>query len=165
MGTGARQPHLKSADPCGQRGRETKIHLGKTNLILSRPWMPMRTSVIFIPCTSLEELCFGRVKVKVKSLSPTLCDPMDCSLPGSSVHGIFQAIFLEWIAISFSRGIFPTQGSNLGLLHCRQTLYHLSHQGNPIQHCVNFIWNSSQFSPAHTFSMRRLVPKVMEMPL
>ena len=34
----------------------------------------------------------------------TLCDPMDCSLPGSSVHGIFQAIVLEWIVISFSRG-------------------------------------------------------------
>ena len=34
----------------------------------------------------------------------TLCDPMDCSLPGSSVHGIFQAIVLEWIAIFFSRG-------------------------------------------------------------
>ena len=34
----------------------------------------------------------------------TLCHPMDCSLPGSSVHGIFQAIVLEWIAISFSRG-------------------------------------------------------------
>ena len=34
---------------------------------------------------------------------PTLSDPMDCSLPGSSVHGIFQAIVLEWIAISFSR--------------------------------------------------------------
>ena len=33
----------------------------------------------------------------------TLCDPMDCSLPGSSVHGIFQAIILEWVAISFSR--------------------------------------------------------------
>ena len=32
------------------------------------------------------------------------CDPMDCSLPGSSVHGIFQAIVLEWIAIFFSRG-------------------------------------------------------------
>ena len=35
---------------------------------------------------------------------PTLCDPVDCSLPGSSVHGIFQAIVLEWIAISFSSG-------------------------------------------------------------
>ena len=44
-----------------------------------------------------------QVKVKVKSC-PTLCDPMDCNLSGSSVHGIFQAIVLEWIAISFSRG-------------------------------------------------------------
>ena len=34
---------------------------------------------------------------------PTLCDPIDCSLPGSSVHGIFQAIVLEWTAISFSK--------------------------------------------------------------
>ena len=34
----------------------------------------------------------------------TLCNPMDCSLPGSSVHGILQARILEWVAISFSRG-------------------------------------------------------------
>ena len=43
------------------------------------------------------------VKVKVKSYL-TLCDPMDCSLPGFSVHGILQARILEWVAISFSRG-------------------------------------------------------------
>ena len=41
---------------------------------------------------------------EVAQSCPTLCDPIDCSLPGSSVHGIFQAIVLEWIAISFSRG-------------------------------------------------------------
>ena len=41
---------------------------------------------------------------EVAQSCPTLCDPMDYSLPGSSVHGIFQAIVLEWIAISFSRG-------------------------------------------------------------
>ena len=35
-------------------------------------------------------------------LCPTLCDPMDCSLPGSSLHGILQARVLEWVAISFS---------------------------------------------------------------
>ena len=65
---------------------------------------------------------------KVKSLSRVrLCDPMDCSLPGSSVYGIFQARVLEWVTISFSRGwIFPTQGSNLGLPRCRQTLYRQS---------------------------------------
>ena len=39
---------------------------------------------------------------EVAQLCPTLHDPMDCSLPGSSVHGIFQAGVLEWVAISFS---------------------------------------------------------------
>ena len=52
---------------------------------------------------------------------------MDCIPPGSSVHGISQASILEWVAIFFS-GIFPTQGLNLSLLHCRQSLYRLSHQ-------------------------------------
>ena len=41
---------------------------------------------------------------EVAQLCPTLCDPMDCGLPGSSFHGIFQARILEWVAISFSRG-------------------------------------------------------------
>ena len=41
---------------------------------------------------------------EVAQLCPTLCNPMDCSLPSFSVYGIFQAIVLEWIAISFSRG-------------------------------------------------------------
>ena len=53
---------------------------------------------------------------------------MDCSLPGSSVHGILQARILEWVALPVSRGIFPIQGLNLDLLHCRQILHHLSHQ-------------------------------------
>ena len=61
---------------------------------------------------------------------PTLWDPMDYSLPGFSVHGIFQARILKWVAISFSRGFFPTQGLNLGLLLCKQILYQLSYQGN-----------------------------------
>ena len=40
---------------------------------------------------------------EVTQSCPTLCDPLDCSLPGSSIHGIFQARALEWVAISFSR--------------------------------------------------------------
>ena len=59
---------------------------------------------------------------KVLQTCPTLCDPMDCSLPGSSVLGILQARILEWVAIPF----FLTQGPNLGLLQCRQILYCLS---------------------------------------
>ena len=45
-----------------------------------------------------------KVKVLVPQSFPALCDPMDCSPPGSSVYGIFQARIMEWVAISFSRG-------------------------------------------------------------
>ena len=61
-----------------------------------------------------------------------LCDPMDCSLPGFSVHGIFQARILECVCHFLLQEIFPTQGLNPGLLHCRQTLYHLIHQGSHV---------------------------------
>ena len=66
--------------------------------------------------------------------------PIDCSLPGSSVHGIFQATVLQWVAIG---GVFLTQGLNPGLLHCRQTLYHLNHQG-PIQ-ITTMLWTQVTF--------------------
>ena len=71
-----------------------------------------------------------KVKVLVTQSCPTLCNPMDCSLPGSSVHGILQTRILEWVTMPFSRGIFLTQELNLSLPHCRQILYHLSHQGS-----------------------------------
>ena len=74
---------------------------------------------------------FLRCCCLVAQLCPTLCNPMDCSPPGSSVHGIFQARVLEWVAISFSRGSSRPQGLNLDLLHCGQMLYCLSHQGSP----------------------------------
>ena len=69
-------------------------------------------------------------KKKVKSLSHVrLCDPMDCSLPGSSVRGILEATV--GVGCYFLlQGIFLTQGSNLGLPHCRQMLYFLRHQGS-----------------------------------
>ena len=79
------------------------------------------------------------VKVLVSQFF-SVCNPMDCSPPGSSVHGILQARILEWVAIPFSRGIFLfffffqgiflTQESKLGLLHFRWILYHLSYQGS-----------------------------------
>ena len=56
----------------------------------------------------------------VAQLCPTCCDPMDCSLLGSSVD-----------SPSLLQGIFLIQGSNLGLLHCRQILNSLSYQGSP----------------------------------
>ena len=51
---------------------------------------------------SIFSLLFAVKWSKVVQSCPTFCNPMDCSLPGSSVPGIFQAIVLEWIAISFS---------------------------------------------------------------
>ena len=69
------------------------------------------------------------VKVLAPQSCPTLFDPMDCSPPGSSVHGVLQARILEWVAIPYAGGILLTQGSNLGLLLRRQILYHLSNQG------------------------------------
>ena len=56
---------------------------------------------------------------------------MDCSPPGSPVHGILQARTLDWTAIPFSREFFLIQGANPGLLHCRQILHCLSHQDLP----------------------------------
>ena len=56
------------------------------------------------PKTPLISSLLLQSESEVAQSCPTLCDLMDCSLPGSSVHGIFQATVLEWIAISFSRG-------------------------------------------------------------
>ena len=65
----------------------------------------------------------------------TLCDSVDCSPPGSSIHGIFQARILKWVAVSSSRRSSPTQGLNLHLLHLlhwQANSLPLSHQGSPI---------------------------------
>ena len=69
----------------------------------------------------------------VAQLSLTLWNPMDCSLAGSSVHGDSPGKNTEVGCHALLHGIFPTQGSNPGLLHCRQILYHLSHQGSPTE--------------------------------
>ena len=69
----------------------------------------------------------------VAHLWPTLCNPLDCSLPGSSVHGIFQARILEWVAIFFSKGSsLPRNQTHVSciagsFLHFRRILYLLSH--------------------------------------
>ena len=63
----------------------------------------------------------------------TLCDPMGCSLPGSSVYGIFQERVLEWVAISFSRGPSQTRESNLCLLLWQADSFPLSNQRNLIR--------------------------------
>ena len=71
-------------------------------------------------------------EVKLAQSCLTLCHPMDCSPPSSFILRTLQARLLLCLAIPLFRGIFLTQGSNPCLLHCRQILYHLSHQGKPI---------------------------------
>ena len=68
---------------------------------------------------------------------PTLCDPMDCSLPGSSVHGIFQARILEWVAISCFRGSSRFRDWTHVSCVCyigRQILYHWATWEAPFRH-------------------------------
>ena len=62
----------------------------------------------------------------------TVCDPVDCSPPGSSVHGIFPGKNTGVGSHFLLQGISPIQGLNRGLPHCRQILNHLNHQGS---HC------------------------------
>ena len=69
-----------------------------------------------------------KVKVLIDQSCPTLCDPIDYRLPGSSVHGILQARITCVGCHFLLQGIFPTQALNLGFQHCRQIIYHLSHQ-------------------------------------
>ena len=89
-----------------------------------------------------------QVEVKVAQLCLTLRNPMDCSPPGSSVHGIFQARILESVVISFSRdlptpGIKPRSPSIAGCLYC------LSHQWSThrlkvITKCKTFFGSNKQ---------------------
>ena len=65
------------------------------------------------------------------SVMPKLLRPHDCSPPGSSVHGDSPGKN-TWVGChALLQGIFPTQGLNPGLLHCRQILYCLNQQGSP----------------------------------
>ena len=64
----------------------------------------------------------------------TLCDPVDCSPPGSSVHGVLQARILEWAAMPSSRGTSqPRDWTHVSYISCfgRWVLYHLCHLGSP----------------------------------
>ena len=84
-------------------------------------------------------ILFYPIAVVVFSGVQLFCDPMDCSLPGSSVHGISQARILEWVATSFSRGSFQSRGQTRGTyFSCigRQILYHWCYLGSPLFYII-----------------------------
>ena len=82
---------------------------------LSRPWdSPGKNTGV--GCHFLLQCMKVKSESEVAQLCPTLCDPMDCSPPGSSTHGIFQARVLEWGAISFSDWLAQVLGKSWQLL-------------------------------------------------
>ena len=83
-----------------------------------------------IPCIARQILNPWSVCLVTQS-SPTLCDPIDYSLPGSFVHGDSPGKNTGVGFHALLQGIVPTQGSNLVLSNCRWNLYHLSHQESP----------------------------------
>ena len=76
-------------------------------------------------------VCVCVCALRVTQLCLSICHPMDCSPPGSSVHALLQVVILELVPVPSSRGIFLTHGSNLSLLHLRQILYCLIPRGAP----------------------------------
>ena len=120
------------------RPKHTKAGLSsQCPIILDPKWLsiPFKYSAVGTQGSSsrhhkyLPWLLIPCVACLVTHLCPTLCDPKDWSLPGSSVHGISQARTLEWVAISFSRGSpQPRARTHVSCVSCigRQILYHWS---------------------------------------
>ena len=87
----------------------------------------------------------------------TLCDPMDCSPPGSSVHGDSPVQSIGVGCHFLLQGIFPTQGSNPHLPNCRQILYHLSHQRCPrILEWVAYLFSRGSSRPRDRTHVSRI---------
>ena len=95
----------------------------------SLDWCPQKSETLklYLKRAPRESLSSGAC-VHAKSLQSclTLCDPMDCGLPSSSVHGFLLARILEWVAISFSRGSSPEDQTRVSYVFCigRWILYY-----------------------------------------
>ena len=111
----------------------------------------------------------------VAKLYLTLCDLMNGSLPGSSVHGISQATIPEWVAVSFSRENFSAQGSSLHLLHWKADslpLYHWVTRKSTVEYCcccsvAKSCLTSTPWTAAHqaplSFNISRICSKSCEL--
>ena len=93
--------------------------------------LALPTPLLFVEFLSYAVPQGPAVLCLVAQACPTLCNPMDCSPPGPSVHGDSPGMNTRVGCHALLQGIFPTQGSNPGLPPCRQILYHLSHKPQP----------------------------------
>ena len=106
-------------------------------LVVQGIFFPSVLSSFFPPCLILnrseEGITCGLMMLCLQNESESKsCSVVFDSLRPHGPHGILQTRIPEWVAFPFSRGIFPTQGLNPGLLHCRQILYQLSHKESPL---------------------------------
>ena len=128
QGTGSHMPTTKTW--CSQVNKYFKPNLACCSPAFQAP-RAAQTFRIFqnIPCWTFH--CAVELACVHAQACVTLCDPMDCSLPGSSVRGILQARILEWIAISFSRGSsWPRDRTWVSCKNLWQILYCLSQLGS-----------------------------------
>ena len=113
---------------------------------------------IFEMRSKITLVTFLKVKVLVTQSCLTLCDSMDCSPPGSSVHGILQARILEWVAMPSSRGSSqPRDQSCVSYMSCigRWVLYHLRIPPTPVfwelGHVVPSLGSKAEWEQRHSF--------------
>ena len=100
---------------------------------------------------------------EVAQSCPTLCDPMDCSLSGSSVHGIFQARVLEWVAISFSR--VSSQSRDRTLVSCtadRHFTIWATREAHQLTKMLHKSWRSKETFPISFSSQYYLDTKIRQ---
>ena len=110
-------------------------HLQNSSTCKTDTLYPLNNSFPFLPPSALGNYYFFVSLILsalclVAQLWLTLCDSMHCSPLGSSVHGDSPGKNIGLGCHALLQGISPTHRSNPGLLHCRQILYHLSHQGS-----------------------------------
>ena len=124
---GSPQADSLLSEPPGKPRRAYKKVTFKINLTKVHLVKVMVFPVVIYGC---ESWTIKKSESEVAQSCPTLCDPMDCSLSGSTGDFPGKSSGVDWHFLL--QGIFPTQESNPGLPHCRQTLYRLSYQGSPL---------------------------------
>ena len=129
---------------------------------------------MFLQITLLYLLFYGWimcVHAKWLQLCLTSCDPMDCSLPGSSARGILQARILEWVSMPFSRRFsWPRDGTHVSCIS-RKIIYHLSQGSLQLLHSIGFsltslvklgglfsVWSSLKWECSSEFCLRLFSP-------
>ena len=120
----SRQEYQRSMLPCSSPGDLPNPRIKPTSQV-------SYIYSFFTVSTTWETLI--KALFSVAQSCPALCDPLDYSPPRSSVYGHSPSKNTRVCCHVLIQGIFPTQGSNLGIPQCRKNLYHLSHQGCPIK--------------------------------